>query len=37
MSNPENMGEKELLNYIKLRYKHPVHISATGSFSEYIS
>ncbi|MEI6187382.1 MAG: hypothetical protein WCP46_02630 [Alphaproteobacteria bacterium] len=40
-SNPQVMvvkvGEKELLNYIKLRYKHPVHISATGSFSEYIS
>jgi uncharacterized protein YjbI with pentapeptide repeats len=40
-SNPQLMivkvGEKELKNYIKLRYKHPVHVSAMGSFSDYIS
>ena len=31
------VGEKELQNYLKLRYKHPVHISAMGSFSDYVS
>jgi uncharacterized protein YjbI with pentapeptide repeats len=31
------VGIKELQNYIKLRNKHPVHASAIGSFSDYIS
>ncbi len=40
-SNPQIMivkvGERELKAYIKLRHKHPVHMSAIGSFSDYIS